>query len=328
MPSHHYRRILAIINPVSGQQNPEDTKKRLRKATTERGIELEVRETQGEGDALTWAREAHEEGFDLILVSGGDGTVVEAMSGQIKSGSKIPLAQLPAGTASLFARALDIPSNPKKAIDVALDGPAVRLDVGYLPDHDRYFALVAGAGWDARLIRDAPRDLKRKIGFMAYVLTGIKNLFNLRRTTIEIEIDGKKQTRYAHTVMIANIGQIDSAGIAIGPDIWPHDGKLDAVIVASSGLFGIIGLGFRLLTRQFGRHHDLIYAQANRIRITTGSPLPVEIDGEPFGYTPLYAEAKPDAALIVVPQVYADKLKEGRRKAATQTPEDHTAPTR
>lgn len=299
-----YERVLAIINPVSGQHDPDDTEAKLREALDERGATLEVRRTEGEGDAFGWASGAADEGFDLVIASGGDGTIMEAMSGLIKAGCRIPLAQVPVGTASLLARALLIPTDVEEAIEVALTGKQVRLDVGYLPRWDRYFALVAGAGWDAKLIEDAPRELKSRFGFGAYLYSGLKNLFALKRSRITIEIDGTTQVRYAHTVMIANVGRLESAHLAIGPDIWPHDGKLDAVIVAARDARSLLRLMARLVTRRLQAYRDVTYVQAERISIDARPPLPVQIDGEPIGETPIVAEVVPDGALVIVPSEY------------------------
>lgn len=303
-----YQHILVIINPVSGQNDGEKTQQYLTERLEQEGIHFEIRLTEGEGDALNWAENADNEGFDLVIAAGGDGTVMEAMSGLIKAKSQIPLAQIPGGTASLVARALTIPTDLEEALEVALTGKAVTLDVGYLSSHDRYFCLITGAGWDARLMEDAPRGLKRRIGFGAYVVSGIKNLFNFRRSTIEIDIDGTVETRRAHTVMIANIGQIESTGLALGPDIWPHDGKLDVVIAAADNLTGIVRLLWRVMTRQFGNYRDLSYVKADRISITAHPPLPVQIDGEPMGETPIVAEVVPEGARVIVPQSYSTEL--------------------
>lgn len=299
-----YGRVLAIVNPVSGQHDPDVTEKKLRDALEAGGSELEVRRTQGEGDAFGWARDAADEGFDLVIASGGDGTIMEAMSGLIKAGCRIPMAQIPVGTASLLARALSIPTDVDEAVEVALGGKAVRLDVGYLPRWDRYFALVAGAGWDAELIEDAPRELKSRFGFGAYLYSGFKNLFTLKRSRITIDIDGVHQVRRAHTVMIANVGRLQNGPLALGPDIWPHDGKLDAVIVAAHDVRSLLRLVFRLVTRQLQNYRDVIYVQAERITIDARPPLPVQIDGETIGETPIVAEVVPNGALVIVPRSY------------------------
>lgn len=299
-----YQRALVIVNPVSGRHDPAETRRMLEERLRQEQIAYELRETQEAGDALKWACSAEADDFDLVIVSGGDGTIMEAMSGLIKSGSRVPLAQIPVGTANLLARALSIPVDQQGALDTALTGKAERLDVGYLPEQDRYFALVAGAGYDAQLIGDASRELKNVLGFGAYIVTGIKNLFKLRPARIELEIDGRRERFRAHTVMIVNIGQVDQVGIALGPNMHPHDGKLDLVIVSSATLLGALRIVTRILTRRFRSTDDLRYMSAERVRVTARPPLPTQIDGEELGQTPLYAEAVPEGALLIVPQEY------------------------
>jgi diacylglycerol kinase (ATP) len=299
-----YKRALVIINPASGQHDPAETRQLLDERLTAEGVEYEIRETQEAGDALQWAQGAADDGYDLVIASGGDGTIMEAMSGLIKAGSTIPLAQIPVGTANLLARALLIPTDPAEAIEVIFTGKTEKLDVGYLPEEDRYFALVAGAGYDAQLIGDASRELKNLLGFFAYVVTGVKNVFKLRRSRVTIEIDGQRHRIRAHTVMAVNVGQIGDGAITIGPNIHPHDGKLDLVIISAASLPGAFRILWQILTRRFEGNSDLRYFSASKVRITAQPPLPTEIDGEELGTTPLYAEAVPEGALLVVPQEY------------------------
>ncbi|WP_026369976.1 diacylglycerol/lipid kinase family protein [Kallotenue papyrolyticum] len=299
-----YTRALVIINPVSGRHDPAETQQMLEDRLAAEGLAYEVRATRAAGDALRWAQAAADEGFDLVIASGGDGTIMEAMSGLIKAGATIPLAQIPVGTANLLARALGISSDPAEAIEVIFSGKQVRLDVGYLPDEDRYFALVAGAGYDAQLIGDASRELKNRLGFAAYVLTGIKNLFKLRRSRVELEIDGRRRRFRAHTVMVANIGTLGAGALALGPNIHPHDGKLDLIVISSASLAGALRILWQLLTGRFEGNANLRYFSASRVRITARPPLPTQLDGEELGTTPLAAEAVPDGALLLVPQTY------------------------
>lgn len=300
----NYQAALVILNPVAGQHDPDETRARIEQRFAQEHTRCEIRETRAAGDALRWAQHAAEEGFDLVVVSGGDGTVMEAMSGLVKSGSVLPLAQLPAGTANLLARALSIPTEQADALDTIFAGVPTRLDVGYLPREDRYFALVAGAGYDARLIGDASRELKNALGFAAYIVTGIKNLFTLRPSRIELEVDGQRQRLRAHTVLIINVGEIHDAHLALGPNIQPHDGKLDLMIVSSASLLGALGILARVLTRRFDNTGGLRYLSASRIRITARPALPTQIDGEALGTTPLEVEAIPEGALLIVPQTY------------------------
>lgn len=299
-----YHKALIIINPVAGQHDPGETRAQIEQRFTQEQLCYEIRETQEAGNALQWAEQAEADGFDLVVVSGGDGTVMEAMSGLIKSGSNVPLAQLPVGTANLLARALSIPMEQAGALETIFSGKPTRLDVGYLPREDRYFALVVGAGYDARLIRDASRELKNSLGFAAYIVTGVKNLFTLRPSRIELEIDGRRMRLRAHTVLIINVGEIADAKIALGPNIHPHDGKLDLMILSSASLLGALRIMVRVLTRRFKDTGGLRYLSASRIRLHARPPLPTQIDGEQLSMTPLEVEAVPEGALLIVPQSY------------------------
>jgi YegS/Rv2252/BmrU family lipid kinase len=301
-----FQHALVIMNPVAGRHDAADTRALIEQRFARAQIAYEIRETREAGDALRWAEQAADDGFDLVIVSGGDGTIMEAMSGLIKGGSTVPLAQLPAGTANLLARALGIPTDQTEALEAVFSGKPARIDVGYLPREDRYFALVAGAGYDARLIGDASRELKNALGFGAYILTGIKNLFTLKRARIDLEVDGKRLRLRAHTVLIINIGQVDAANIALGPDIHPHDGKLDLMIMSSASLLGALRLALRILTRRFDDTQGLRYMSASRIRVSARPPLPTQLDGEQLGTTPLEVEAVPGGALLVVPEAYIE----------------------
>ena len=299
-----FRRALVILNPTSGQHEAQDTQERIETRLREGEIDFEARTTSGAGDALAWAEAAPAEGFDLVLAAGGDGTIMEAMSGLIRAKADVPLAQLPVGTANLLARALTIPTNLDESLDVIFSGRVERLDVGYLPDQERYFALVAGCGYDARLIADATRDLKNVLGFAAYVVSGVKNLFSLRRAHIEMTVDGERRLFRANTVMIVNVGQISDAGPKLGANIHPHDGKLDVLVATSASVFGALRILFRILTGRFEEHSDLHYLSVERVTIKAKPPLPTQIDGEALGTTPLHAVSVPKGALLLVPQTY------------------------
>ena len=296
-------RVLVIMNPVSGQKDHDRLRKKIEAFLEAAGVAYEVRETKGEGDAKTWAEAADE---DLVLVYGGDGTVMETMSGLIRNPRSIPLAQLPGGTANLLARALGIPVDIEKALEVALGGVVVPLDVGYLPEKDLYFSLVAGAGWDASLIEDASREIKNRLGFFAYVLTGIKNLYNLKRSTITLELDGERHQFRAHTIMLVNVGEILGTGFQLGKDMSPHDGKLNLAIASPNSPIGILKLFYRLATKRFENYRDLQYFSGREVRVEATPPLKLELDGEPVGETPFSAHVVPGGALLVVPTKYAE----------------------
>ena len=301
-----FKRILVIMNPVSGQQDPDAVTELIEARAAQAGAELEIRRTEGEGDAEGWAKGAADEGFDVVLTSGGDGTVVEAMSGLIRTGNKIPLAQLPSGTASQIASALGISKNVEEALELLFDTPSkvVDLDVGYLPKADRYFALITGAGFDARIIEQSPRELKRRLGFLAYVLVGLRESLRLKRSSVTLKLDGKTRRVRAHTAMVVNIGRIDNANISIGPDIWHHDGILNIVTIGSVGLRDNLRLAFKLMRQDYASDRDLRYFKAKKVEISARPGLPTQIDGDELGDTPLVVEVVPGGVKVLVPETY------------------------
>jgi YegS/Rv2252/BmrU family lipid kinase len=245
------------------------------------------------------ARRLRDEGADLVFVWGGDGTVQRALDAL--AGSGVQVAILPAGTANLFASNLGIPKDLEDAVRVGLHGARRTIDLG--KTNGEHFGVMAGAGLDAFMIRDSESSgLKDRIGSLAYVFSGAKNL-SRDPVRMRIEVDGKPWFNDpAACVLIGNVGDV-VGGISAFPDANPTDGILDiGVITADSGLDWI-----RTLTR------SVVGAPAKSpfIQTTTGTsfdirmkqPLPYEIDGSERGTTKhMKTKVKPQAITICVPE--------------------------
>lgn len=300
-----YRRILLIINPNAGQRRTSKVRMTIEDALTSAGIGFETRLTEKTGDTMEFTRMAHADGFDLVMAAGGDGTLREATEGLMRGGAQVPVALVPSGTVNLVARSMGIPIDIKKAVRVLLEGRPKGFDVGYLPDHDRYFAFVTGAGYDGHLIHDTPRDLKKKLGFIAYVATGVRQAFTIRPVQVEIELDDVKRRLRAHTVMAINIGSIASLDWSFAPNVNPHDGKLNIAVLSSRSLWASIIVFLKIVTKRYHGYADLKHFQAERIKVTADPPLPVQVDGEPLGVTPFRAVVIPQGLQFIVPTDYA-----------------------
>jgi diacylglycerol kinase (ATP) len=299
-----FNRVLVIINPVAGQRNASRIRSTIEAFFGEKGYPFALRESNTPGDTRDWARSAAEEGFDLVAACGGDGTVREAADGIMKSRTRVPLAQIPTGTTNFVARAMAIPMNVGGALEVIDTGKPMPFDIGYLPEHDTYFVFVAGAGYDATLIRETPFHLKKKIGFLAYVATGIKHANAVQPVRMVLELDGKVRHLRAHTVMAVNIGTISNVGFAFAPDVDPHDGKLNVEIMSTRSLLASLFVVLKILTKRYHGFADLKHEKASRIRVTSDPPFPVEIDGDHVGMTPFSAEVIPGGMTFLVPQGY------------------------
>jgi diacylglycerol kinase (ATP) len=177
-------------------------------------------------------RRALEDGADLVFVWGGDGMVqrcIDALDGE-----KAALAVVPAGTANLFATNLGIPQDIEQAVRIGLHGPRRRLDVGRM--NGERFAVMAGAGFDAQMIREADAGLKDRIGRVAYVWTGVNQL-GRKPFEVKITVDGSTWFEgKASSVILGNVGQL-FAGVEAFEDAQPDDGLLElGVVTADSTL--------------------------------------------------------------------------------------------
>ena len=296
-------RYLVIINPVAGQKDSAHIREEIEEWFVGRDIDYDLKLTRGKGDALEWSRGA--KNYRCVVAAGGDGTMMEVITGLVKNKSKTPLLTVPTGTANLLSLAAGIPSDVIAALNLLEgDSSIVSFDAGFLPEHDRYFALVAGAGWDAQMIDDASRKFKNYFGFGAYLLSGLKNIFLLKNARIELKIDGKLIIENAHTVVIANFGRIHGTTISIAESITPHDGVLNVVLTSRKNGFDLL----RILLRVLGK--GSVQSPLNRcysgkvIELKSNPKLKFQIDGECISNTPVRIQVQSDACQMIVPQSY------------------------
>jgi len=291
--------VYVIFNPVSGKSDPGERQEAISGALARHGYQCQFVATTEERGADVLAREALEEGVDLVAVSGGDGTVMGALSALIGTG--VPIAVLPAGTGNLLSTNLGIPTTVPDAIEVALSGSPYELDLARTGD-GRYFAIMGGIGMDGQVIQEADRESKDKLGMLAYVLAAAHN-FSRPRASFRVSLDGGVPLRRrAKTVMVANMGGL-GGGLAAMPTASPDDGLLDVGIVWTHSIWQWLRLlGYMVL----GRAQDdpgLEVHQARRVRVQVRSLQPVQFDGEEGGRTrDLFVEVVPRAVRILLPE--------------------------
>jgi diacylglycerol kinase (ATP) len=224
--------------------------------------------------APKYARKAAAKGVDVLFVWGGDGSVQRCIDAV--AGTDTAVAILPAGTANLLASNLNVPHDIEAAVQIGLHGDRRRLDTGSV--NGERFTVMAGAGFDARMIADADRGAKDRLGSAAYLVTGLKSLRG-RRVRATIDVDGKRFfAGKVSCVLAANVGKI-LGGVEAFPRARPDDGRLDLGVVTAKSpadwarTFGRVALGhperspFAKVTR------------AKKIRIRFDEKVRFELDG-------------------------------------------------
>jgi YegS/Rv2252/BmrU family lipid kinase len=292
-------RAAVVVNPSKVIDKPETFRRNLTDALEQAGWDEPLwLETTVDDPGRGQAEQAVREGVDLVLVHGGDGTVMAAVTGLADSG--VPLGLLPGGTGNLLARNLDIPQRLDEALEVALSGTTRRIDVGDVGD--RCFVVMAGMGFDAAMVQDAPEGLKKRLGWVAYVVSGAKHLKD-RRMRVDLRLDDEKPQRLlARTIVVGNVGTLQG-GIPLLPDAEPDDGVLDIAVVAPRGLGEWVSVAVRVITRRRHGDRQLACYRARRIVIHTQHRHPRQLDGDPLDAgNELTVSVRPGALLLRVPQ--------------------------
>ncbi|UWF77767.1 diacylglycerol/lipid kinase family protein [Microbacterium neungamense] len=261
-------------------------------------------ETSVEDPGQEATRAALRDSAAAVLVAGGDGTV-RAVS-EAMAGTGIPLAVVPSGTGNLFARNLGLPlAGPEAMIEAVFSGFRHPVDIGWVtlvrPDgssSEHAFVVLAGVGLDADMIANTKAELKRSVGWVAYIDGAARSLPGARPFRILYQVDdGRLHSTKVHSVLFANCGSLP-AGIALVPDASLDDGTLDIAVIQPTGPLGWLGLwrkiwwdnsvllrtraGRRVLERR-GRDASIHYLRGRTAEAAMPTPASIELDGDEFG---------------------------------------------
>ena len=272
-------------------------------------------------------KEALDAGVDVICPLGGDGTVRTVGSEMARARSEVPIGLLPGGTGNLLARNLDLPVDSlRDALAIALTGEERVIDVGVLrvnpapmdgegevddqpvdaealaPEdtgsEELHFLVMAGMGFDADIMADAPEGLKSKVGWAAYLVSGAKHLWG-SQFKAQVTTDTETFSRRTRSVIIGNCGKIQS--LALMPEAQVDDGKLDALMLSPDGGIGWGAVLLRLVTAKRKGHHRVTHHTTRNITVNASRAVQVQLDGDTIGErTSISAHVLPAALRVRV----------------------------
>lgn len=277
------KRARIIYNPTSGRELFKKNLAEVLETLEIAGYETSCHATTREGDATEAARKAVENGFDIIIASGGDGTLNEVVAGVSEFEKRPKIGLIPMGTTNDFARAVHIPRDIKKAVEIIVKGDSIPVDVGLV--NDRYFINIAGGGRITELTYDVPSKLKTMLGQLAYYLKGIEMLPSIKSTRVRIEYDGEV---FEDEAMMFLVGLTNSVGgfEKLAPSSSINDGLFSLLILKKLNIAEFIRVASLALRGEHLTDPHVIFKKAKHIKVTSNDMVLLNLDGEYGGVIP------------------------------------------
>jgi YegS/Rv2252/BmrU family lipid kinase len=252
-------------------------------------------ETTGPGSATVLAAAVAADGWPRLVVAGGDGTINEAVNGL--AGTDTELAIIPTGTANVLAIELGVPRDISKACHIAATGQCIEIDLGKAGD--RYFTLMAGAGFDALVIKNLNLKLKRAIRRAAYPIAGMKTFLGQELPPLQVIADDKQVEGY---FIVAANSRYYGGHFGPTPTASMTDGRLDICVLKEKSFLKMIDFWYRALKTDTADSSNVEYFRAEAVDVATdsGTPVLVQVDGEVFGELPMRFSVEPRSLKVCI----------------------------
>ena len=288
-------RILSIANPVAGGGRARSGAEALAALLEARGHQVERFYTRGAGDARRRAAEL-EDAVDRIVAVGGDGTLNEIVNG-LADPSRTPLTQMPFGTANILAREMGIPFSAEAVADVVERGATRRLDLGTIGQ--QRFLLLVSSGFDAEVTRVIRATRKGTLGFLGYVVPILRAAARYRPPRLRVRLDGGEPLPAA-LVLASNVRNYGGL-FTIADRARCDSGQLDVCLFERATRLDIARIGIAGRSGRVSQLPGVAYRTARRVEIEADEPVPVQVDGDYWGETPVALELEPGVVPILVP---------------------------
>ncbi len=287
------KRALIVYNPIAGARSSmlEQTLQRL----TVHGLQFDLHETRGPGDAEKAVRgKGLENSYDAVVAAGGDGTINEVVNGLL--GTNLPLGIIPLGTVNVLALELGLLKDPEQVARTIIFGPARSVNVGIA--NGRAFLLMVGAGFDGRVVAGVSSKLKKFLGQMAYVVSGLKEILLNCPAELVVDVDGAQypaswavvsnSSFYGGKFLLASETDLESPGF----EVSLVSGKTRWALIC-----GLVEMGLNRKTKSAWKQ----VAPVNNVSITASKEEPTQMDGDHFETLPLTITSAPQSLELIMP---------------------------
>ncbi len=274
------KKLLFVYNPHSGTQLISRRLSEIVDLFTKSGFDVTCHPTQAKNDCVETVRE-NCLNYDLTVISGGDGTLNEAINGFMDVGYKKPFGYIPAGSTNDFSHSVGIPLKVMDAARNVVEGEPYTYDIG--KHNDRFFTYVAGFGAFTEVTYTTPQDIKNVLGYLAYVLEAIASLPTIKEYKISYECEGRKGSGSYLLGLVTNTLHVAGMKNRMSDDISLDDGLFEVILVkAPKKLADLNNLTQDILKRDFSSG-VLEYFKTDKLTIVCEDGLAWTLDGENGG---------------------------------------------
>jgi diacylglycerol kinase (ATP) len=294
---------LVVLNPVAGNTRVERVLESLEQRSAILGP-YEIYETTGKEDLPALVRQRHREGVDTFIAIGGDGTVGSVAAGLV--GTEARLAIVPTGTGNVIAHDAGIPNSLEEALDLIHDdAPIMRIDA--MQVNDTYAFLNVSLGMSVGILRDADQQRKRKLGRLAYLWSGLRNLAAVNVQPVRLWTDDEPHELSVSEVLVANCPSIGLPDLSL-VESRLDDGQVEVITFRTRHLLDYVGiiLDF-LLQRRRRRRTVQVFRVCSRLKVETDTPTDVQIDGDVEIETPVSVRVIRHAVRLISPLANGDE---------------------
>lgn len=301
------KRMLFVYNPTAGKGLLKSKLSDVLDICAKAGYEITIYPTQCYQDACRKVSGMQED-YDLVVCSGGDGTLDETVTGMMKRDKKIPIGYIPTGTTNDFANSLHIPRNILKAADTAVNGVLFACDVGSF--NDDFFVYIAAFGLFTDVPYQTRQNVKNVLGHLAYVLEGVKRLYNVPSYKVKVTHDETVLEGEFIFGMVTNSRSVGGFRNMVGKNVVFDDGEFEVILIKTpKNAIELQEIIAALLIEQVDTKHMHMF-KASKVCFEAVEEIPWTLDGE-FGGTHDYVqiENQKQALEIMVDPKYLQSLK-------------------